>query len=231
MAGEARDGDRGGDRDPRREDTGAGTPSPAAQQSAGTGPGKRRSTVRRARYLCPPMNILVTNDDGILAPGLALLADVCREVGNVTVVAPDREQSGTSHSLTLHRPLRPTRRPDGGVADRRHADRLRHARDPGADAGAAGFRLLRREPRPQHGRGRALLGHRRRGDGGGDAGRSGHRHLVLPGISPRRWPPTATLLLRAGAADHAGVQDFPEQTLLNINLPTDPRLRGAKASR
>ncbi|MBA3658067.1 MAG: 5'/3'-nucleotidase SurE [Gemmatimonadales bacterium] len=60
------------------------------------------------------MNILVSNDDGILAPGLALLADVCREVGTVTVVAPDREQSGTSHSLTLHRPLRPTRRPDGG---------------------------------------------------------------------------------------------------------------------
>ena len=60
------------------------------------------------------MNILVSNDDGVLAPGLALLADVCREVGNVTVVAPDREQSGTSHSLTLHRPLRPTRRPDGG---------------------------------------------------------------------------------------------------------------------
>ena len=60
------------------------------------------------------MNILVSNDDGVLAPGVALLADVCREVGNVTVVAPDREQSGTSHSLTLHRPLRPTRRPDGG---------------------------------------------------------------------------------------------------------------------
>ena len=59
------------------------------------------------------MNILVTNDDGILAPGLALLADVCREVGTVTVVAPDREQSGTSHSLTQHRPLRPTLRPDG----------------------------------------------------------------------------------------------------------------------
>jgi 5'-nucleotidase len=59
------------------------------------------------------MHILVTNDDGILAPGLALLADVCREVAEVTVVAPDREQSGTSHSLTLHRPLRPTRRADG----------------------------------------------------------------------------------------------------------------------
>src|SRR5215218_3050395 len=59
------------------------------------------------------MNILVTNDDGVLAPGLSLLADVCRQVGSVTVVAPDREQSGTSHSLTLHRPLRPARRPDG----------------------------------------------------------------------------------------------------------------------
>jgi 5'-nucleotidase len=59
------------------------------------------------------MNILCSNDDGILAPGLALLADACREIGEVTVVAPDREQSGTSHSLTLHRPLRPARRPDG----------------------------------------------------------------------------------------------------------------------
>jgi 5'-nucleotidase len=59
------------------------------------------------------MNILCSNDDGILAPGLTLLADACRAVADVTVVAPDREQSGTSHSLTLHRPLRPTRRPDG----------------------------------------------------------------------------------------------------------------------
>jgi 5'-nucleotidase len=59
------------------------------------------------------MNILVSNDDGIHAPGIALLADACRAVGQVTVVAPDREQSGTSHSLTLHRPLRPQRRHDG----------------------------------------------------------------------------------------------------------------------
>ncbi|HXE58281.1 MAG TPA: 5'/3'-nucleotidase SurE [Gemmatimonadales bacterium] len=59
------------------------------------------------------MNILVSNDDGILAPGLALLAEACQQVGRVTIVAPDREQSGTSHSLTLHRPLRPARRADG----------------------------------------------------------------------------------------------------------------------
>lgn len=59
------------------------------------------------------MNVLVSNDDGILAQGISLLADACRAFATVTVVAPDREQSGTSHSLTLHRPLRATRRPDG----------------------------------------------------------------------------------------------------------------------
>jgi 5'-nucleotidase len=50
--------------------------------------------------------ILCTNDDGFLAPGLALLKRVADRLGQATVVAPDREQSATSHSLTLHRPLR-----------------------------------------------------------------------------------------------------------------------------
>jgi 5'-nucleotidase len=59
------------------------------------------------------VNFLVSNDDGILAPGIAQLAEACRVVGQVTVVAPDREQSGTAHSLTLHRPLRALRRHDG----------------------------------------------------------------------------------------------------------------------
>ena len=59
------------------------------------------------------MRILLSNDDGILARGLELLAEVCSTVGQVTVVAPDREQSGASHSLTLHRPLRATLRADG----------------------------------------------------------------------------------------------------------------------
>ena len=59
------------------------------------------------------MHILVSNDDGIFAPGIAVLADAASKVGTVTVVSPDREQSGTSHSLTLHRPLRPRRTRDG----------------------------------------------------------------------------------------------------------------------
>ena len=52
------------------------------------------------------MRILCTNDDGIFARGIDLNVEVCAAAGEVFVVAPDREQSGASHSLTLHRPLR-----------------------------------------------------------------------------------------------------------------------------
>lgn len=61
------------------------------------------------------MKILISNDDGILARGLEVLASACRPIADVSVVAPDREQSGASHSLTLGRPLRATPRPDGSV--------------------------------------------------------------------------------------------------------------------
>jgi 5'-nucleotidase len=50
--------------------------------------------------------ILVTNDDGFDAPGLAALTRAMEALGQVVVVAPDREQSATSHALTLDRPLR-----------------------------------------------------------------------------------------------------------------------------
>jgi 5'-nucleotidase len=49
--------------------------------------------------------ILVSNDDGIHAPGLAALADALASLGEVWVVAPDRERSAVGHALTLHRPL------------------------------------------------------------------------------------------------------------------------------
>ena len=51
------------------------------------------------------MNILISNDDGYLAEGLAVLARVAGELANVRVVAPERDRSGVSNSLTLDRPL------------------------------------------------------------------------------------------------------------------------------
>ena len=50
--------------------------------------------------------ILVTNDDGIYSEGIRKLANALKSVGEVIIVAPDREQSAASHALTLNRPLR-----------------------------------------------------------------------------------------------------------------------------
>lgn len=51
--------------------------------------------------------ILITNDDGIHAPGLELLESIARELSDdVWVVAPDQERSGASHSISLHNPIR-----------------------------------------------------------------------------------------------------------------------------
>lgn len=52
--------------------------------------------------------ILVTNDDGIHAPGLATLVAALQTVGDVRVFAPDRQQSAVGHGVSLHRPLRVT---------------------------------------------------------------------------------------------------------------------------
>ncbi|MBI3141419.1 MAG: 5'/3'-nucleotidase SurE [Bacteroidetes bacterium] len=51
-------------------------------------------------------SILVTNDDGITAPGIRQLVDVARSFGKVTVVAPDSPQSGMGHAVTISRPIR-----------------------------------------------------------------------------------------------------------------------------
>ena len=59
------------------------------------------------------MRILCTNDDGYLARGLQILASAARALGEVHIVAPDREQSATSHALTIHRPLRARQAIDG----------------------------------------------------------------------------------------------------------------------
>ncbi|MBT3240160.1 MAG: 5'/3'-nucleotidase SurE [Chloroflexi bacterium] len=73
------------------------------------------------------MHILVTNDDGVTAPGLLALATEMRKLGKVTVVAPDKNWSASGHVKTMHRPLRvkqvtladgsPALAPDGAPSD------------------------------------------------------------------------------------------------------------------
>ncbi len=59
------------------------------------------------------MRILISNDDGYFSPGIVQLAEALSALGSVTVVAPERDRSGASNSLTLDRPLSVKRAPSG----------------------------------------------------------------------------------------------------------------------
>jgi 5'-nucleotidase len=71
------------------------------------------AALRATAYLPLPMRILISNDDGYFAPGIERLAAALRDRGEVTVVAPERDRSGASNSLTLDRPLVVRRAPNG----------------------------------------------------------------------------------------------------------------------
>jgi len=62
------------------------------------------------------MHILISNDDGVQATGIRVLAEALGKIARVTVVAPDRDRSGASNSLTLESPIRATRGSDGFTA-------------------------------------------------------------------------------------------------------------------
>ncbi|MEW7981797.1 MAG: 5'/3'-nucleotidase SurE [gamma proteobacterium symbiont of Phacoides pectinatus] len=62
------------------------------------------------------MKILLSNDDGYQAPGLKILADALAGLGRVTVVAPERDRSGASNSLTLENPIRAHERGNGFIS-------------------------------------------------------------------------------------------------------------------
>src|SRR3954451_22117493 len=53
--------------------------------------------------------ILITNDDGITAPGIRNLVEAVKDLGKIVVVAPDKAQSGMGHAITLGHPLRMTK--------------------------------------------------------------------------------------------------------------------------
>src|SRR4029450_7185942 len=59
------------------------------------------------------LRILISNDDGYFAPGIERLAAALAAKADITVVAPERDRSGASNSLTLDRPLTVRREPNG----------------------------------------------------------------------------------------------------------------------
>ena len=128
------------------------------------------------------MRILVTNDDGIHAPGLEACEEIARALSDdVWVVAPETDQSGVSHSLSLNDPLRLREVGERHFAVQGHADRLRHHGRAPHHEGGAGPRAVRRQSRPQRRRGRDLFRHGRRRDG-----RHRARHSVVRAVAGLR---------------------------------------------
>ena len=76
--------------------------------------------------------ILVSNDDGFSSEGIQVLADALEPLGEVWVVAPNREQSAVSHALTLDRPLR-MEQLGSALRDQLDAGRLHGSREAGSN--------------------------------------------------------------------------------------------------
>jgi 5'-nucleotidase len=163
------------------------------------------------------MKILCTNDDGIGAQGFALNTEICTELGEVSAVAPDRNQSATSHSLSLYKPLRAaTHGPNRWAIDGTPTDCVLIA------LGA----LLRERPDV------VISGINHGPNMGEDVFYSGTVAAAMEGVSlgvPAialsfagndfsllpTWKAPLIRLLRSILAQ----QPFPPSTLLNINLP------------
>jgi len=176
------------------------------------------------------LQILVSNDDGIFAQGIQVLEDVCGEVGEVTVVAPDREQSAASHALTVARPLRPVQRePHRFQVDGTPTDCVLIA---------LGVLL-------QHKPDFVFSGINHGPNMGEDVLYSGTVAAAMEGLSV--GIPSVAMSYAGGnietlasqhewlhrlVADIVAVESFPEDTLLNVNLPPvpGPAIRGIKVT-
>jgi len=176
------------------------------------------------------MHFLLSNDDGYQAPGLAALAEALADLGKVTVVAPDRDRSGASNSLTLERGLRACQLEDNVYfVDGTPTDSV-HLAITG---------LLKKEPDM------VVSGINAGANMGDDVLYSGTvaaamegRHLGLPAIAvsmdsytPEHYETGAKAVVQL-LRDFKKVS-FPASTILNINVPDIPwsEIKGFKATR
>jgi len=177
------------------------------------------------------MLFLVTNDDGYLAPGIRVLARALANLGEVVMVAPDREQSATSHSLTLHHPLRV----------RKTAENMYHVDGTPTDCVMLAVNALL-DRRPDY----VFSGINHGGNMGEDVSYSGTVSAAMEGTllgipsvaislvhGDDRWMDGYEGVVRKLATMIVGEplqKLFPSDTLLNVNLPDrDPEaVRGVR---
>ena len=143
------------------------------------------------------MRILLTNDDGIHAEGLAALERIARQLSDdVWVVAPEHDQSGFAHSLSLSDPLQAAQGRRKALCRARHADRLRHHGLQEDHARFAGPHPVRRQFGLEHRRRRHLFRHHRR--------RHGRHHARHPLLCAEPGLPRAERHARRALGDRRG---------------------------
>ena len=184
------------------------------------------------------MHILLTNDDGVYAPGLLALAQALRKIAHVTVLAPDRNWSASGHVKTMHRPLRvtetnladgtPARKTDGAPSDCIALAILGLVRDP-IDIVVSGINP------------NANIGHDLTYSGtvtaAMEAALSGIPGIAISYDSPQRdrgvidYGPAATVGTRL--VQQIAEMDIPPDLLLNINIPSRSlqEMRGVQITR
>ncbi len=169
--------------------------------------------------------ILVTNDDGVHAAGLQALAKALEDLGDVHVIAPEREQSACGHALTLHRPLRVVQ-----IRDRWHSVN-------GTPSDCVNMGVLGFLPEPPV---LVVSGINHGSNLGDDVTYSGTVSAAMEGTL-LGVPSLAVSLLDGGDFAVAGevarlvatrmlVEGVPRKTLLNVNVPAGP-LQGIQVTR
>jgi 5'-nucleotidase len=176
----------------------------------------------RTQRIPKVLRILISNDDGVYAPGINILAHELRRVADVTIVAPGTDQSASSHSLTLTRPLR----------IRRHEDGVYSVDGTPTDAVTLAFHEILRRRRPHL----VVSGLNHGANMGEDVTYSGTVAAAIEGalmgvpaiaasVIPRdrdwRDFTTAAKFIRRLIPRIIG--RLPKHTLLNINFPKMPR--------
>jgi 5'-nucleotidase len=175
------------------------------------------------------LRILVTNDDGVHSKGLHLLAKRLKSLGEVTVIAPDRERNAASHALTLHKPLRVEQMGDG----------IFGVNGTPTDCVNLGVNALL-DKRPNL----VVSGINKGGNVGDDVTYSGTVSAAIEGTL-LGIPSFAVSLFNDGEFHFAAAAEFavrlarligehglPKDTLLNVNVPNLPisAIRGVKVT-
>ena len=184
------------------------------------------------------MHILVTNDDGVTAPGLLALVLEMRKLGKVTVLAPDRNWSASGHVKTLDRPLR--------VKEVRLADDSQAYASDGAPSDCVALAVLGVIPEPID---LVLAGINPNANLGHDVTYSG---TVTAAMEAVIWGIPGVAVSLDTPENHLGLVDYgpaasvarriigyltdrmlPKETLLNINVPALPeaQIRGMRVTR